>query len=330
MSSTFRALWVEQTGDKTFSQTVVDREVSTLPAHPLQVAVKYSSLNYKDALSAFGRPGVTKDYPHTPGIDVAGEVIEDSSGKFKSGDEVIVSGYDLGMNTSGGLSERIHVPSEWGIALPDGLSLRDTMVIGTAGFTAALCVQKLLHAGAKPEDGEVVVSGATGGVGTFSIAILSKLGFSVAAVTGKPDQAEQLQALGASTIVPRDTISEENKRPVGKPQWAHGVDCVGGNVLSNIVKSLQYGGSVAACGLAGSPAIDLTVLPFILRNVNLLGVDCVELPLAAKEANWQKLDTDFKLAQLDSMAEEISLEQCPEYLGRFFKGEVKGRYVVKI
>lgn len=326
----YKALWVESAGPKKFSQSIIERPIDSLPNYPLHVAVKYSSLNYKDALSAFGLPGVTREYPHTPGIDAAGTVIEDSSGRFQAGDEVVVSGYDLGMNTSGGLSQRIHVPVEWAVPLPAGLSLRDTMVIGTAGFTAALCVQKLLHMGAKPEDGQVLVTGATGGVGTFSIAILAKLGFSVAALTGKADQAEYLQALGASQIVERETLSEATTRPLAKPQWAHAVDCVGGDILANVVKSLHYGGSVAACGLAASPNFSASVLPFILRGVNLLGVDCVELPLAKKEENWQRLAGEFKLDNLAGMAEEISLVQTVEYLGKFLQGRAVGRYVVNV
>ena len=326
----FNALWVEKSGEKQFSQQIIQRSVSSLPDHPLQVAVHYSSLNYKDALSTFGKPGVTREYPHTPGIDAAGIVIADHSGRFNPGEKVIVSGYDLGMNTSGGLAERIHVPSEWALALPDGLSLRDSMIIGTAGFTAALCVQKLLHMGARPKDGEVLVTGATGGVGSFSIAILSKLGFKVAALTGKADQAERLKALGAQHIVDRETLAQENPKPLAKPQWAHAIDCVGGNILSNLIKSIHYSGSIAACGLAASPNLNLTVLPFILRDVNLLGVDCVEQPLANKAANWQRLATDFKLANLADMAEEIALDQVVSYLDKFLHGQVLGRYVVNI
>jgi len=326
----FKALWVEATGEKQFKQEIITRTIDSLPEHPLHVAVQYSSLNYKDALSTFGLPGVTREYPHTPGIDAAGTVIADASGRFQAGDEVIVSGYDLGMNTSGGLSQRIHVPSEWAVALPSGLTLRDTMTIGTAGFTAALCVQKLLHMGAKPEDGEVLVTGATGGVGTFSVALLSKLGFSVVALTGKADQEARLKTLGAKSIIARETLSAASNRPLAKPQWAHAIDCVGGEILANVLKSLHYSGSVAACGLAGSPNFTGSVLPFILRDVNLLGVDCVEQPLAKKAANWQRLATDFKLDNLTEMAEEITLEQAPEYLKRFLAGEVLGRYLVNV
>ncbi len=325
----YRALRVEQT-ESGFQQILSERSLDELPDHPLLMEVHYSSLNYKDALSAFGKPGVTKDYPHTPGIDAAGVVVEDRSGTFQAGDQVIVCGYDFGMNTPGGLSEMIRVPSEWAVPLPEKLSLRESMIAGTAGFTAALCVQKILHQGARPADGPVLVTGATGGVGSFSVALLAHLGFEVIAVTGKAEQADFLRSLGANSILDRSQLSEPNKRPLGKTEWAHAIDCVGGVVLSNVLKGLNYGGSVAICGLAASPVFEATVLPFILRNINLLGVDCVELPLAEKAANWQRLASDLKLPQLNQLAEEITLAETPEYLQRFLNGATVGRYLVKI
>lgn len=326
----YKALWVESTANDQFDQNIAERSVDDLPDHELLVDVRYSSLNYKDALSANGSPGVTRNYPHQPGIDAAGVVIDDKSGRFKTGDEVIVSGYDLGMNTAGGLGQRIRVPANWAVPLPPGLTLKEAMIIGTAGFTAALCVSKLLHMGASAEDGLVIVSGATGGVGSFSVALLSHLGFKVAALTGKVEQSEWLSELGAQQVVERSALSEPNKRPMVKPQWAHGVDCVGGDILSNIIKSLQYGGSVAACGMTGSTNFESSVFPFILRGVNLLGVDCVELPLQRKEENWQSLATAFKLPSLSSMAETITLNQVPEYLTRILNGHAVGRYVVDL
>jgi len=330
MSDPFKALRVEATANNQFQQSIVERDIDSLPEHDLLVEVHYSSLNYKDALSASGNPGVTKDYPHTPGIDAAGIVVDDKSGRFTPGDSVVVCGYDLGMNTSGGLAQRIRVPAEWAVALPDNLSLRESMVIGTAGFTAALCVDKLLHMGAKPEDGTVLVSGATGGVGSFSVALLNHLGFSVCALTGKLEQSDWLVSLGAKQVIDRNTLAEPNKRPVAKPQWANAVDCVGGEILNNIIKSLQYGGSVSICGMTASPNFNASVFPFILRGVNLLGVDCVELPLLRKTENWQALSTRFKLPELNRMAETIKLEQAPEYLTRILNGHAIGRYVVDL
>lgn len=326
----FKALWVKSTGNKQFSQTIATRTLDSLPDHELLVDVHYSSLNYKDALSATGNPGVTREYPHTPGIDAAGVVLEDKSGRFKAGDKVIVSGYDLGMNTPGGLSQQIRVPAGWAIPLPSGLSLEETMIIGTAGFTAALCVSKLLHMGAKPEDGKVLVSGATGGVGSFSVALLNHLGFDVSALTGKLEQNDWLVSLGASQVLDRNTLSEPSKRPVAKPQWAHAVDCVGGEILNNIIKSLAYGGSVSICGMTNAPGFNASVFPFILRGVNLLGVDCVELPLERKAENWERLGSDFKFPGLEKMATPITLEQVPEYLTRILNGHAVGRYLVDL
>lgn len=329
-NESYKALWVEASAPDRFEQTIVERRLADLPDHDLLVDVHYSSLNFKDALSAFGKPGVTRHYPHQPGIDAAGVVIRDRSGRFAAGDEVIVSGYDLGMNTAGGLGQRISVPTEWAVALPEGLSLKESMIIGTAGFTAALCVSKLLHMGAEPEDGTVLVSGATGGVGSFSVALLRHLGFRVAALTGKAEHSEWLSKLGAHQVIQRATLADPSERPLAQTQWAHAVDCVGGEILNNIIKSLKYGGSVAACGMTAGNGFSASVFPFILRGVNLLGVDCVELPLQRKAENWQKLATSMKFPGLADMAETIPLERAPDYLARILNGHVVGRYVVDL
>lgn len=328
--NTFRALRVESTANQQYALSVQERNVDDLPEGELLIDVRYSSLNFKDALSASGNPGVTKNFPHTPGIDAAGVVISDASNTFKAGDEVVVCGYDLGMNTAGGLAQRIRVPATWAVKLPSTLSMKESMIVGTAGFTAALCVDKILHMGAKPEQGPVLVTGATGGVGSFSVALLNQLGFDVTAVTGKLEQSEWLVSLGAKQVIDRATLSESSKRPVLKPEWANAIDCVGGEILNNILKSLQYGGSVAICGMTASPSFNPTVFPFILRDVNLLGVDCVEQPLARKAENWQNIATRYKLPMLDSMAETIKLEQTPEYLTRILNGHARGRYLVDL
>jgi len=325
----YRAFWVTKTEAGTFNQNIVERAIDELPAGDVLVRVQYSSLNYKDMISATGRPGVTRNYPHQPGIDAAGVVAESSVENFAPGDEVIVCGYDLGMNTYGGLGEYIRVPASWVVAAPPGLSGREAMIYGTAGFTAALCVEKLLQMGADPADGDVAITGATGGVGTFAIRLLSRLGFSVAAVTGKLETAAHLRALGAQQIVERNLLLEQ-KRPLEKPRFAHGVDTLGGEYLANLLKLIHYSGSVAACGLASSFDLHTSVLPFILRNVNLLGVDCVELPLSKKAANWARLGSEWKLDDLESMAEEIGLEEVPEYIDRMARGQVVGRYLVNI
>ena len=330
MSNEFKALWIVENGNENFEQSIAKRSLSDLPENSLLIKVHYSSLNYKDALSANGNRGVTRQYPHTPGIDAAGVVVRDNSGKFKEGDKVVVTGYDLGMNTAGGLAEYISVPSEWAIACPENLTLRESMIFGTAGLTAALCINKLQKMGAQPSDGEVVVTGATGGVGTMAVAMLSKLGFTVAAVTGKLESAESLAELGAQKVIDRASLDELASKAMAKPQWAHGVDCLGGDYLFTLVKSLRYGGSVAACGLAAATDFKANVFPFILRNVNLLGVDSVELPLEEKRDVWQLLADKYKPEKLDSMATEITLEQVPHHLECIINGQAQGRYLVKI
>ncbi|TQV81291.1 acryloyl-CoA reductase [Exilibacterium tricleocarpae] len=329
-SETFLALRVADGEHGGFNQTVVERRLDELPAGELLVEVDYSSLNYKDALSAQGNRGVTRSYPHTPGVDAAGRVLVDSSGSFQPGDPVLVCGYDLGMNTDGGLAQRIRVPSAWACRCPAGLSLREAMIYGTAGFTAALCLEKLQLLGAQPGDGEVAVTGASGGVGSFSIALLHYLGFSVVALTGKLEHSEKLAALGARRVIDRDTLQELVRKPLAKPQWAHAIDSIGGDYLFSVIKSIQYGGSVAACGLAAAAEFAGNVFPFILRNVNLLGVDSVELPRSQKQRVWDKLAGEWKLPGLDTMAEEISLAQTPEYLTRLYNGHAIGRYLVNL
>ncbi|WP_439135060.1 YhdH/YhfP family quinone oxidoreductase [Pseudomaricurvus sp.] len=330
MADSFKALWVVENDSSHYEMSLKTRDIDDLPPHALLVKVNYSSLNYKDALSAHGHKGVTRQYPHTPGIDAAGTVVSDESGTFQPGDQVIVTGYDLGMNTPGGLAEYIRIPAEWAVLCPKGLTLRESMIFGTAGLTAALCINKLLMAGAKPEDGDVAVTGATGGVGSMAVAILAKAGFSVAAITGKLESAERLTNLGATKVIDRNSLDELTDKALAKPQWAHAVDSLGGEYLFSLVKSLNYSGSVAACGLASAPDFKASVIPFILRNVNLLGIDSVELPLAEKVGIWEQLGQDYKVDQLGLMAEEISLEQVPQYLAQIHNGHALGRYVVKM
>ncbi len=323
----FNAFWVEKTDDGV-EQQIIERSTDDLPEGDLLIKVEYSSVNYKDALSAKGLPGVTRNYPHTPGIDAAGTVVESSDAGFSAGDAVVVIGFDLGMNTAGGFGEYIRVPAGWAVALPDGLSAREAMVLGTAGFTAALCVGKLERMGATPADGPVVVTGATGGVGSVAVALLARLGYEVAASTGKADKADYLKSLGASSIIDREVLSAENKRPLLAEDYGHGVDTVGGDTLANVLKSLRYGGSVAACGLVGSPTFPGAVFPFILRNVNLLGVDSVELPIEHKRETWQRLATDWKLDNLETMVTEVGLGDLVPTLDAIFEGKVFGRTLV--
>jgi len=328
----YQALIVRKTEQGTFSQALERRSIEELPAGELLVRVRWSSLNFKDMLSASGHPGVTRKFPHQPGIDAAGEIVHSDDAGFLSGDQVIVSGYDLGMGTPGGLGEFIRVPARWAIKLPAGLSARESMIYGTAGFTAALCVGKIEQMGAAPGQGVVAVTGATGGVGSFAVALLAKRGYEVAAVTGKASEGERLLAIGAQQIVAREELLGDNgvALPMRKPLFAHAIDAVGGEYLASLLNAVAYQGSVACCGLAASHALNTSVMPFILRGVNLLGVDCVELPLARKQATWQRIAGEMKLDALDLMAAEISLAQVPAHLALIAQGQASGRYLVRL
>ncbi|MBU2977630.1 YhdH/YhfP family quinone oxidoreductase [Alteromonas sp. C1M14] len=330
MTDTFNALLVEQVDKKTFTRKLTTRNLTDLPAGDVVINVEYSSLNYKDGLSATGNPGVSRNFPHTPGIDAAGTVLSCDSGDFAVGDKVLVTGFDLGMNTPGGFGEKIRVPADWVVPLPQGLSTRDAMVIGTAGFTAALSVQALIDGGVKKEDGDILVTGATGGVGSVAVALLSKAGYRVVALTGKADKHAFLQSLGASEIIGRETLLENKERPMLKERWAGAVDCVGGDYLAAAIKSTRYGGAVTCCGLTASPELPINVFPFILRGVSLLGIDSVQCPMPPRLALWKKLATEWQLDCLDALTEEIELSQLDPYLDKILAGKVSGRVIVAI
>ena len=324
---TFKAFWVEKK-DKEVRQSIIDRSIDELPESEVLIRVLYSSLNYKDALSAKGLPGVTRNYPHTPGIDVSGVVEASSAPSLKKGDEVIVTGFDLGMNTPGGFGQYVRVPANWVVKIPTNMGLRDSRGYGTAGITAALCYKKLLSMNATPGDGPVLVTGSTGGVGSVAVSLLASQGYEVIACTGKSDQHDYLKGIGATSVVSRQELEDPNTGPMGKEKFGHVVDTVGGSILSNALKSLCYGGSAAICGLVASPKFDATVLPFILRNINLLGVDSVEISLDEKRDAWARLANEWMLKNLESLASEISLEQLAPEIEKIFSGKVVGRKVV--
>jgi len=328
--STYKAFEVREETEKNFVGAIVEKSALELAEGSVSIEVHYSSVNYKDALSASGSKAVTREYPHVPGIDAAGKVLASTDSNFAVGDEVVVTGYDLGMNTAGGFGQQVTVPGGWVTKLPVGLSLRDSMVLGTAGLTAGLCVNKLLSNGITPEAGKVLVTGATGGVGIIACALLVKLGFEVVASTGKLAETAKLTALGVSEVISREAFSEENPRPMLKESYAAAVDVAGGTTLVNVIKSLSYGGSVAACGLVDSPALSATVLPFILRGVNLLGVDSVELPLAQKKQVWNLFANEWALSDIDSLAENIVLAELPAVLAKVLAGGAVGRYVLDL
>ncbi len=325
----FKALMVEKTGTGEFVRSIRQRNMDDLPPGDLLVRVSYSSLNYKDALSATGHPGVTRQFPHTPGIDAAGEVVSCDSGAFAVGDKVIVTGYGLGMETDGGWGEMIRIPSSWAVRLPDGLSEREAMTLGTAGFTAALSVLKLVLAGVKPTDGDILVTGATGGVGSVAVAILSRAGYRVVAATGKSSDEPFLRTLGAAEIISREQVTAGSEKPMLKERWAGCVDVVGGETLVAAIKATRYGGVVTCCGLVGAIELPLNVYPFILRGVSLLGIDSVQCPREPRLQVWEKLAGEWKPEQLGSMVTEVVLEGLEDKIQAILKGGISGRVLVK-
>ncbi|PLX85768.1 MAG: oxidoreductase [Desulfuromonas sp.] len=330
MSQDFKALQVHQVEKKVFKREIVTRSLDDLDPGELLVKVHYSSLNFKDALSATGNPGVTRNFPHTPGIDAAGEVVSCSDGSFQPGDKVIVTSYDLGMETDGGFGQMIRVPSKWAVALPDGLTLKESMMLGTAGLTAALSIQELVIGGVKPQDGPILVTGATGGVGSLAVAMLAKAGYQVTAVTGKMDQADYLKDLGATDVIERATALEGSERPMMKTLWAGVVDCVGGEMLAAALKSTRYGGVVTCCGLVGSIDIPVNVFPFILRGVRLIGIDSVEMAMDKRLAVWQRMSSEWKLDTMNEMVDEIGLDGLEEKIQGMLKAQLKRKVLVNL
>jgi putative YhdH/YhfP family quinone oxidoreductase len=325
----FRALVVEAGEGNTYVRQVRERQIDDLPEGDVLIQVNYSSLNYKDALSAIGNKGVTRRYPHTPGIDAAGTVAESRADAFKKGDPVLVTGYDLGMNTSGGFGQYVCVPASWVVPLPTGLSLKESMIYGTAGFTAGMGIY-FLSEQVGPDKGPVLVTGATGGVGSVSVAVLAKLGYSVAAVTGKPEEAEFLKGIGASQIVDRSDAADTSGRPLLKGQWAGVVDTVGGEILATAIKSTHPWGTITCCGNVASPDLPLTVFPFILRGVRLIGIDSQNCPMAVRLRIWENLAGAWKIDGLHDLAKEIALDGLSENIDLILKGQQKGRVVVNL
>ena len=327
---TFKALESTKT-DQGNTLSIIEKSIDDLPEGEILIKVNYSSLNYKDALSASGAPGVTRNYPHTPGIDASGIVEQTTDSKFKEGDSVIVTGYDLGMNTAGGFGEYIRVPSSWVINLPKGLTEKDSMILGTAGLTAGLSIQALddFNSNDGFEGSSSVVSGSTGGVGSVAVMLLSKLGSSVTAVTGKNTQKELLEALGASEIISREELSELSRTPIGKTIWDFGVDVVSGNILTLLLASLKPGGAVACSGLVGGPSFESSIFPFILRGNALLGIDSVEIPLQKKLQVWENFASNWKL-DLSSLAKEVSLEDLENEISIILAGGQVGRVLVNL
>ena len=326
---TFQALWTTESSEGGFTTSIQSLPFEILGNQEVLIRVSYSSLNYKDALSASGHRGITRDFPHIPGIDAAGVVVSDQRGIFHPGDEVIVTGFDQGMNRHGGLSEYISVPGDWVIAMPTGLTVQSAMQLGTAGLTAGLAIQALLANGLSSNASEILVTGATGGVGMIAVALLAKLQFNVVAMSGKPELDEKLMELGAKRIIRRQEFLAEKPRALYPMQFAGAIDVLGGDVLVKLLKSLQYDGVVAACGMAAGVDLPLQVYPFILRGARLIGIYSADAPLIRKQEIWQLLASDWAI-HVEDLSTEISLEEAPKILDDLLANRSSGRYVVKI
>lgn len=329
--SEFRCYYVERDDQKKVSAGPRTIPWGDLPEGDVLIRVDYSSLNYKDALGATGHPGVVRKFPHIPGIDAAGHVVESRAGAFKPGDAVIVTGFQLGAPAWGGYAEYIRVPAGWVVPAPRALSLRESMILGTAGFTAAISVEALLRNEIQPGSGEIVVTGATGGVGCIAVAILAKLGYKVAAVTGKASGHDFLRRLGAQTILPREEVNDVSGKPLLGGRWAGAVDTVGGNTLATVIRSTQQHGCVTACGLVGGVELPLTVHPFILRGVQLAGIDSSEYPIERRAGLWHKLATQWRPDDLESLVYATTdLENLDAEIKQILAGQIQGRVVVKL
>ncbi|WP_219614893.1 MDR family oxidoreductase [Aeromonas salmonicida] len=325
----FKALLLENQDGKT-AATLTRLAESQLPAGEVRVAVSYSSLNYKDGLAITGKGKIVRQWPLVPGIDFAGTVLESADSRYQVGDKVVLTGWGVGEGYWGGMAEQARVKADWLVPLPAGLDERQAMCIGTAGLTAMLCVLALEEAGITPDSGEILVTGAAGGVGSTAVALLAALGYQVAALTGRPEeQGEMLMALGASRIVPRGELLEPAK-PLEKQLWAGAVDTVGSQVLAKLLAQMNYGGAVAACGLAGGFDLKATVMPFILRNVRLQGIDSVMCPLARRQLAWQRLARDLPARFFEQAVTEIALEQVVAAAEAITQGRIAGRTLVKL
>jgi acrylyl-CoA reductase (NADPH) len=327
--ASFRALMLHEEGGKVVPR-LEDIDDSRLPEGEVTVAVEYSTLNYKDGMVVQGIGRLVRQYPHIPGIDFAGTVEHSTSPDFKPGDPVVLTGWRVGEVHWGGFARRARVPASFLVRRPPGLSALQTMAIGTAGFTAMLAVIALEKHGLKPATGEVLVTGAAGGVGSVAIAILSALGYRVVASTGRAELRDYLSGLGATELIDRAASSEKPTRPLDRERWAGAIDAVGGNTLATVLTQLKYMASVAACGLAGGSDLPATVIPFLLRGVNLLGIDSVMCPAAPRAEAWQRLGCDLPLDRLDRITQTVPLAEVPALAPRILKGEIRGRVVIDL
>ncbi len=329
MSETIKTIMIDRV-EKKISSSLKEITVDDLPEGDVTVNVAYSTLNYKDGLAVSGTAPIARTYPMIGGIDLAGTVESSSSPDYKPGDNVLITGWELGMTHGGGYAQKQRVKSEWLTRVPDAFSLKQAMAVGTAGYTAMLCILDLERMGVTPGDKEVIVTGAAGGVGSVAVAVLAKLGYQVAASTGRSELSDYLTGLGASTIVERAELATPSGRPLDAERWAGGVDSVGGETLASVLRGTCYGGAVAACGLAGGTGLPTSVLPFILRNVSLIGVDSVVCPNPKRQTSWDRLAQDLPLEKLDAMTVVEPMSKVLELAPQILKGQVRGRVVIDV
>ncbi|MEI3613367.1 NADPH:quinone oxidoreductase family protein [Pseudogracilibacillus sp. SO30301A] len=325
----FKALVVNK-HENDFNINISTLSLDDLPEGDVVIKVAYSSVNYKDGLAATPNGKIVRNYPHVPGIDLAGTVVSSKNNRFKEGNKVIATSYEIGVSHYGGYSEYARIPAEWIVPLPEGLTMKEAMVYGTAGFTAALSIHRLEHKGLKPEDGQVLVTGASGGVGSSAVSMLAKLGYEVVASTGKTSEHDYLHKIGAKEIISREDLQPEKIRALDKQRWAAAVDPVGGKTLAYVLSTTKYGGSVAVTGLTGGSNVPTTIFPFILRGVNLLGIDSVYCPMEVRAELWKRMGDDLKPKQLTEISNEITLEKLSATLNDILAGKVKGRTIVKL
>ncbi len=325
----FKALVLSK-DDNGVSAEIQELDESQLPEGDVVVSVEYSTLNYKDGLVLGGLGGLTREFPHVGGVDFAGTVEESSHADFKAGDKVVLTGWRVGEIHWGGYGQKARVSGDWLVPLPDGITARQAMAVGTAGFTAMLGVMALEDHGMKPENGEVLITGAAGGVGSVAAAILANLGYTVAGSTGRADTHDYLKEMGVSVIIDRDELSEPNKRPLEKERWAGCIDAVGGTTVSRVLAQMKYGGSVAAIGLAGGNKLEATVIPFLLRGINLLGIDSVMCPKEKRIRAWQRIASDLPMEKLEGMISDAKLQDLPQLGIDILDGQVRGRVVVDV
>ena len=327
--SLFKALVLQQ-GDDAVTAEIRELSHDQLPVGDVEIAVEYSSLNYKDGLVLNGLGGLVKDYPHVPGIDYAGTITHSSHANFKEGDSVVGTGFRVGEIRWGGYAQQIRVSGDWLVPLPENLTSKNAMGLGAAGLSAAIALQTLETHGLKPEQGEVLVTGASGGVGSFAVALLAKLGYTAVATTGRLQNIDYLKELGASEVIPRSELAEASNKPLESARWAACIDSVGGTTLARVLAQMQYGASVAAIGLAGGTKLETTVIPFLLRGVNLLGIDSVYYPIERRAEAWQRLAQTIPRAVIDAITSEAALEDLPRLGKDILEGKVKGRVVIDV